>query len=174
MQFNDKYEELGDIAMSVLNENNTVLNETRDDLDEFKRKLTEIGISVSRAAKYCSEILYNRVDKIADLIANIYGKDPRVYEDYPLDDVLQEAGGERAYTLYRATYELAYNLEQGIKAFEDEFNKKVTLRMGDDKLPPDPMDREDRLFKKEPPPPKPIEPVPPNAKQQTIPGMESE
>ena len=174
MQFNDKYEDLGDIAMQVLTENRAIVNETKEDLDSFKYKLTEIGINASRRVNWCVDDLYSLLRNLDDIMTKEYGEDLQnhISEDDISVTTFPEAGGDKAYALQRLLKVLVYSIDDSLREFKKFFNDEVSVKLGDNEIPPNPMDREDRLFKKEPPPPKPIEPVPPNAKQQTIPGME--
>lgn len=173
MQFNDKYEELGDLAMQVLTEKRAIVNETKEDLDTFKYKLTEIGINALKRVKSCIHDLDVLSGNLDYIMTKEYGEDlfDHISKDDTVVTTFPEAGGNKAYALQRSLNALVERIYDDLSEFKKFFNDKISVKIGDNEIPPDPMDREDRLFKKEPPPPKEPEPIPPNMKQPTIPGV---
>lgn len=172
MQFNEKYEELGDLAMQVLNENQVVLNETEEDLYKFKRQLSELGMRASMIVKSCINNLNHVINVINDIKDKNYGHDISIHSAFNKnDDPFPEEGGNKALVLEKLLSDLRADIDASLKKYSSEVNDKVYDKLNDVIPPPNPMEREDRLFKKEPPPPKEQEPIPPNMKQQTIPGV---
>ena len=161
MQFNDKYEELGDLTIRVLTENRAIVNETKEDLDNFKYKLTEIGMNASKRVNSCVDDLYLLLQNLDDIMTKEYGEDLQnhISEDDIDVTTFPEAGGNKAYALQRSLKVLVYRIDDDLREFKKFFDDKISVKIGDNEIPPDPMDREDRLFKKEPPTPKEPEPM---------------